>query len=87
MSFGALSGQTLHFRNLCSLSVLAPVSLGEKSVSILCSDELNSLRRQTFDVSNVTAGQDDVTGLISHLGDRRRQEEIKKTSAEEVQLC
>lgn len=47
--------------------MLAPVSLGEKSVSILCRDELNGLWRQTFDVSDVAAGQDDVTGLIPHM--------------------
>lgn len=50
---------------------LASVSLGEKSVGVLCSDELHRLRRQTFDVSDVLAGQNDVTGLVPHLATGR----------------
>lgn len=78
------SGQTSHLRNVCA--VLAPVSFGEKPISILCGDLLNGLWRQAFDLSDVPAGQNNVTGLIPHLGDRKRQEEVK-TSAEVIQLC
>lgn len=51
--------------------MLASVSFGEKSVGVLCGDELHRLRRQTFDVSDVLAGQNDVTGLVPHLGTGR----------------
>lgn len=72
-----LHPQTNTNKHLC-MCVLPAVGLGEESASVLRRDELNSLRWQTFDVSDVPAGQSDVSGLIPHLGDRRRQEEVKK---------
>lgn len=54
-------------KHVHTVSLLASVSLGKKSVCILCCDELDGLWRQTFDVSDVPARQNNVTGLVPHL--------------------
>lgn len=54
------------------MSLSACFSFGEESVCIVCGDQPNSFWRETFNIGDVATWQDDVSGLIPHLADKRQ---------------